>query len=187
MADYPASIYDPRTKENKSGVVFDAGQKTIIFAEDINEPTAEVVAIEETLGVNPQGSETTVSERIAALEARSGRYIPLLFSQIQTETLPTGGQDDQVHYVDISDQVPANASLLHIVINLTSTQGGDWIDFFDPEETRGENKVNLTFWSGYMSERRNIIINANEAQTYAYQCSAADAQEGTISVIGYWV
>lgn len=49
MADYPDSVFSPRDKENKSGVVYDADKKTVIFAEDIEKIDAEIVAIEEDL------------------------------------------------------------------------------------------------------------------------------------------
>jgi len=35
MADYPDSVYSPRTKENRSGVSYDSTKKSVIFAEDI--------------------------------------------------------------------------------------------------------------------------------------------------------
>lgn len=46
MADFPDSIYDPRTKSNKSGVVYDEDEETTCFAEDLNKLDDEVVAIE---------------------------------------------------------------------------------------------------------------------------------------------
>ncbi len=46
MADYPAGIYSPRAKENRSGVVYDATKKTVAFVEDIQKLDAEVVALE---------------------------------------------------------------------------------------------------------------------------------------------
>lgn len=49
MADYPNSIYEPRTKENKAGVVYDPDKTTIGYAEDISKLDAEVVAIETDL------------------------------------------------------------------------------------------------------------------------------------------
>jgi len=52
MASYPNSIFDPRTKENKSGVVYDAAKKTVVFAEDLSKLDDEVVAVEEELGEN---------------------------------------------------------------------------------------------------------------------------------------
>ncbi len=49
MADYPSSIYSPRTKANRSGVVYDATKETVIFAEDLELLEDEVVAIETDL------------------------------------------------------------------------------------------------------------------------------------------
>jgi len=49
MADYPTGVYTPRTRENKSGVVYDANKKTVIYVEDINKTDDEVVAIETDL------------------------------------------------------------------------------------------------------------------------------------------
>lgn len=64
MADYPGSIYDPREVENLPTIAFDADETTTLFAEDTNGANAEIVAIEETVGVNPQGSYDTVAERL---------------------------------------------------------------------------------------------------------------------------
>jgi len=46
MATFPGGVYDPRTKENKPGVVYDAAKTKICFAEDITKLDDEVVAIE---------------------------------------------------------------------------------------------------------------------------------------------
>lgn len=70
MADYPATIYTPRTVQNAPLVVFDASKTTIGYAEDVNLSNDEIVAIEETLGANPQGDYDTVVERLTALDER---------------------------------------------------------------------------------------------------------------------
>lgn len=49
MADYPNSVYDPRTKENKEGVEYDAAKTRVGYAEDVSKLDAEVVAIETDL------------------------------------------------------------------------------------------------------------------------------------------
>ena len=67
MADYPDSVYSPRTKENRSGVVYDAAKKSVIFVEDISKLDAEVVAIETELGANPKGGHADVAARLDAL------------------------------------------------------------------------------------------------------------------------
>ena len=63
MADFPDSIYSPRTKENKIGVIYDDTQSTIPFAEDIVFLDDEVVAIENELGAVPKGSHASVGAR----------------------------------------------------------------------------------------------------------------------------
>ena len=46
MADYPTEIFDPRERENKSGIMYDADKKTLIFNEDFTDIEDEVKAIE---------------------------------------------------------------------------------------------------------------------------------------------
>ena len=64
MASYPSSVYSPRTRENKSGVAYDATKKTVIFVEDINKGDDETVAVETELGTLPKGSYATVKARL---------------------------------------------------------------------------------------------------------------------------
>jgi hypothetical protein len=45
-ASYPTSVYAPRTKANRPGVVYDALKTTVGYAEDISKLDAEVVALE---------------------------------------------------------------------------------------------------------------------------------------------
>ena len=45
MADYPVSVYAPRTKENLAGVVYDAGKKTVGFVEDMTYLEDEVLGL----------------------------------------------------------------------------------------------------------------------------------------------
>lgn len=71
MTDFPDSVYEPRTKENKIGTVYDANRTRTAYAEDITKLDDEVVAIENTLGLNPEGESDTVNERIAILETPS--------------------------------------------------------------------------------------------------------------------
>jgi len=71
MADYPDSIYSPRTKANRSGVVYDAAKETVIFADDIVNDDNEIVAVETELGLNPRGSYGSVAAYLAALSAKN--------------------------------------------------------------------------------------------------------------------
>lgn len=69
MADFPASIFVPRTTANLPGVVYDAAKTTELFAQDYSLPAAEVAAIEATLGINPQGAYDTVADRLDGIGA----------------------------------------------------------------------------------------------------------------------
>jgi hypothetical protein len=72
MADFPNAIFEPRTTENKDDAPYVPEETTKAFAEDYSLPAAEIVAIEETLGINPEGEFETVGERIEALEDAPG-------------------------------------------------------------------------------------------------------------------
>ena len=61
MSLYPNAIYEPRTKENKAGIVYDPAQKTIGYAEDVVKLDDEVVALETELGTNPKGVYASVA------------------------------------------------------------------------------------------------------------------------------
>jgi hypothetical protein len=67
MADFPTGIYSPRTKENKTGVVYDATKSKITYAEDVTKLDAEVVAIETELGASPKGSFASVAALLKTL------------------------------------------------------------------------------------------------------------------------
>lgn len=63
-ASFPAGVYEPREIENVPGQTYDESKKTRLYADDINNSNAEIIAIEETLGVNPQGDFDTVASRL---------------------------------------------------------------------------------------------------------------------------
>ncbi len=69
MADFPNSIYEERETENLPGITFDAGNKKNLYSEDFQNHAAEIIAIEETLGENPQGVYATVKAWLEALAA----------------------------------------------------------------------------------------------------------------------
>lgn len=69
MSTYPGGIYSPRTKVNRSGVVYDATKETVIFAEDVQKVDDEIVAIETELGTNPKGVYASVKAWLEALAA----------------------------------------------------------------------------------------------------------------------
>lgn len=69
MADFPANIFTPRTTVNKNGVEYVPEDTTQVFAEDYSLPADEIVAIQETLGTNPQGAFATVKAWLIAISA----------------------------------------------------------------------------------------------------------------------
>ena len=64
---YPASNYDPREKENKSGVTYTPANKTVGYADDVFRLDGEVKAIQQELGINPRGAYATVKAWLSAL------------------------------------------------------------------------------------------------------------------------
>ena len=93
-AEYPSGVYSPRTKENKSGVVYAADKKTVTFAEDITKLDDEVVAIETELGANPRGDQATVKARLDYLDffkTTFMRICSLLFYEMLSAIEEDGG------------------------------------------------------------------------------------------------
>lgn len=68
MASYPTATYTPRTKENRTGVVYDANKTKVVYAEDITKLDDEVVAIENELGVEPKGTDADVTARLDRMQ-----------------------------------------------------------------------------------------------------------------------
>lgn len=46
MADFPASVFSPRARDDRSGVVYDADKKTVLFNKDLTDIENEVIAVE---------------------------------------------------------------------------------------------------------------------------------------------
>ena len=61
---YPNTYDDFRETENRPDVVYDPDQKRRVFAEDINNATAAIAAIQATLGLNPDEGYGTVVEYV---------------------------------------------------------------------------------------------------------------------------
>lgn len=121
MADYPASIYTPRTVENLPGESFDAAQTKTCFAEDINNPNAEIVAIETELGLEPKGAYDDVADRLDHVLA-----------------LPPGGstEPDTIPYVDGSGVLKEDVDLLSYVEDDNRVTLGGAIDTGDGADVR---------------------------------------------------
>lgn len=69
MSTYPDEIDEFTTKQNIPGILYDEADTTTVYAEDCNSTNSSVVAIEETLGTNPQGVFDTVVGRLENIES----------------------------------------------------------------------------------------------------------------------
>lgn len=98
MADYPNSVYSPRTKANKAGVAYDAAKTTIGYAEDVTKLDDEVVAIETELGANPKGVYASVAAFLSDLLTKVGLKQTLYDAVVATSggdyTLPSAAFAD---------------------------------------------------------------------------------------------
>ncbi len=98
MADYPSGVYSPRTKANKSGVVYDPLKTTVGYAEDITKLDAEAVAIETELGTNPKGAKADVKTRLDDVDTLLGTH----------KTRHQNGGDDEISVAGLSGELADN-------------------------------------------------------------------------------
>lgn len=64
MTTYPGAVDEFRVTQNLPGILYDAADTKTVFAEDTNNHSEAIVAIEETLGTNPQGTADSVVDRL---------------------------------------------------------------------------------------------------------------------------
>jgi len=72
MAFYPDDIASFREKLNLPNQPFDVNKKTTVYVEDFSAVEDEVIAVETTLGENPQSTYDTVADFLLALAAGAG-------------------------------------------------------------------------------------------------------------------
>lgn len=65
MTNYPGAIDEFRTTQNLPGIFYDETDETTVYAEDTNNHSSAIIAIEETLGTNPAGAFADVASRLA--------------------------------------------------------------------------------------------------------------------------
>lgn len=69
MSNYPGAIDEFRTAQNLPGILYDETDTTTVYAEDSNNATSAIVAIETELGTNPAGAFATVDDRLNNIDA----------------------------------------------------------------------------------------------------------------------
>lgn len=91
MASFPGAIANLRALVNRAGSVYDALKTKVFYAEDHNLLIDEVEAIENTLGINPDGAYTTVALRLAGIESDvAGKADPLGYTPENVANKDTG-------------------------------------------------------------------------------------------------
>lgn len=68
MSVYPGAYDEFREVENLPGIVYNPADKKTVFAEDTSNSFDAIAAIEDTLGLNPQGDAENVANRITNAE-----------------------------------------------------------------------------------------------------------------------
>lgn len=82
MTIYPGAIDEFRTAQNIPGVLYDPADTKTVFAEDTNNHSDAIVAIENELGTNPAGAFADVASRLEAL-GRPSYYLSVASLGVQ--------------------------------------------------------------------------------------------------------
>jgi len=104
-AEFPDAIYSPRTKANRPGVIYTPTKTTVSYAEDIQKLDAEVVAIENILGENPQGTFATVLAWLTDIATKVANILTGIF-------------------VDENGKIGIGTETTTYKVNIEDTQGG---------------------------------------------------------------
>jgi hypothetical protein len=97
MASYPSAVYAPRTKENKTGIVYDPTQKTIGYVEDVVKLDNEVVALETELGLLPKATSASVQERLKGIRSLSDAAADVLVVKGSNVGIGTTAPSGKLH------------------------------------------------------------------------------------------
>lgn len=74
MANYPNTMPDLRAVENDPGVAYDPLQTNVVYADDINNMAAEILAIATELGATPKGTFADVAARLTDISGKVATY-----------------------------------------------------------------------------------------------------------------
>lgn len=88
MSNYPGAIDEFRTTQNLPGILYDETDTSTIYAEDTNGANSAITAIENTLGINPQGDYPTVAARLSSAGGGGGAWA------FVTEYVATGSETE---------------------------------------------------------------------------------------------
>jgi hypothetical protein len=85
MSNYPTALDTFRTIENLPQIVYDASNTKTLFAEDLQNLFAMILATQTELGLDPAGASATVEARLDAIEGS----IPTDFDTLAINVAPT--------------------------------------------------------------------------------------------------
>lgn len=81
MSEYPGAIDEFRTTQNLPGILYDETDETTVYAEDTNNHSSAIIAIETELGTNPSGASASVAGRLDGIDTTlSGKENSLGFT-----------------------------------------------------------------------------------------------------------
>jgi hypothetical protein len=165
MSNYPNSIYSPRTKENKAGVVYDESKKTVGYAEDVTKLDDEVIAIEEELGTDPKGDYDNVKDRIIATESAwqsltegtliNGKISVSVISNNITVALKTKSGDDPSTSNPVYVVLEGAIRKITSALSVTKNAGTNW--FRSGASILAAQEIDYFVYLGYNNDDGVVI------------------------------
>jgi hypothetical protein len=132
MTAYPTSIYAPRAKENKAGVVYDPSKKTVGYVEDVTKLDNEVVSIETILGLNANQTSVSIAERIKGIRSLSDAIVDSIIIKGNKLGIGTNNPTERLHIVNgslkISNAV-IGAGLAPLVVQNTNAYADPYTQY----------------------------------------------------------
>lgn len=184
MTAYPGAVYAPRTVANKSGIVYDADKDTILFAEDINKATDEIVAIETELGENPKGSDADVATRLDRMDGATGGFTYKGPKTAVDYTEADLTQDDSWHDLDISTKISAGAKAVLIQVVLLTINDNSTISFRKNGTSETSSAACLSEAGYDVPENSQLWIVPDANGVIEYMCAGWSYSSIDITIIG---
>lgn len=160
MTTYPGAIDEFRTTQNLPGILYNEDDTTTVFAEDTNNHSSAIVAIETTLGVDPAGDFADVASRLEAL-GRPSYYLSVASFGVQAipASTTTVVVFNQVVQDDYDQWDPSTYSVTIQEAGLYYFEASMW---YNENITTGNNKFEFY---------RNGVdfLSQNNPQTVAYE------------------
>lgn len=205
MTLYPGEIDEFRVAQNIPGVLYDPDDTKTVFAEDTNNHSDAIVAIEETLGVDPAGAFATVAGRLNNIDAAaqilhvaeaglatyaSGGYQPVAYNHMLADT--ANGWD----YTNAEYVIPHDGAYMIFASHwwatsfsagdkklIVTVNGGEYLGINNPSLVAYETQVLPT--GGYFNagDRIKMWLTQNSGSP---QYSDGYISTNYLKIIGIW-